>query len=76
MNLASYLYPKPAQNSCSLFDTHDPKDDKLIEAFDQIIRPQGPGAINFGTAGQTSTWHSASAFRPHGLQPSGQTYRW
>ncbi len=47
----------------SLFDTHDPKDDKLIEAFDQIIRQQGPGTINFGTAGQTSTWHSASEFR-------------
>ncbi len=47
----------------SLFDTHDPKDDKLIEAFDQIIRQQGPGTINFGTAGQASTWHSASAFR-------------
>ena len=47
----------------SLFDTHDPKDDKLIEAFDEIIRQQGPGAINFGTAGQPSAWHSASAFR-------------
>ncbi len=47
----------------SLFDSHDPKDDKLIEAFDAIIRQQGPGAINFGTAGQPSAWHSASAFR-------------
>jgi DNA polymerase V len=47
----------------SLFDHHDPKDDKLIEAFDQINRQQGPGAINFGTAGQPSVWHSASAFR-------------
>jgi len=47
----------------SLFDSHDPKDGKLIEAFDQIIRQQGPGAINFGTAGQASGWHSASAFR-------------
>ena len=47
----------------SLFDHHDPKDDKLIEAFDQINRQQGPGAINFGTAGQVSKWHSASAFR-------------
>jgi DNA polymerase V len=46
----------------SLFDSHDQKDDKLIEAFDQITRQQGPGAINFGTAGQPSTWHSASAF--------------
>ena len=47
----------------SLFDHHDPKDDKLIEAFDQINRKQGPGAINFGTAGQDAKWHSASAFR-------------
>ena len=47
----------------SLFDHHDPKDEKLIEAFDQINRQQGPGSINFGTAGQPSAWHSASAFR-------------
>ena len=47
----------------SLFDHHDPKDDKLIEAFDQINRQQGPGAINFGTAGQASDWHSASAHK-------------
>ncbi len=47
----------------SLFDTHDPKDDKLIEAFDHIIRQQGPGSINFGTAVQASPWHSASEFR-------------
>jgi DNA polymerase V len=47
----------------SLFDHHDPKDDKLIEAFDQINRQQGPGAINFGTAGQASGWHSTSAHK-------------
>ena len=47
----------------SLFDHHDPKDDKLIEAFDQINRQQGPGTINFGTAGQRSGWHSASAYQ-------------
>jgi DNA polymerase V len=47
----------------SLFDHHDPKDDKLIEAFDQINRRQGPGAINFGAAGQPSGWHSTSAHR-------------
>lgn len=47
----------------SLFDSHDPKDDKLIEAFDQINRQQGPGSINFGTAGQTSKWRSASAYQ-------------
>ena len=47
----------------SLFDHHDPKDDKLIEAFDQINSQQGAGAINFGTAGQRSGWHSASAYQ-------------
>ena len=46
-----------------LFDQHDPKDDKLIEAFDQINRLQGPGSINFGTAGQASDWHSSSAYK-------------
>ena len=49
--------------SQSLFDHADPKDDKLIEAFDQINRQQGPGSINFGTAGQTAGWRSNSAFR-------------
>jgi len=47
----------------SLFDQHDPKDDKLIEAFDQIIRQQGPGSINFGTTVQSSGWQSNSAYR-------------
>ncbi len=47
----------------SLFDDPDPKDDKLIEAFDQINRQQGPGAINFGTAGQNSVWRSHSDHR-------------
>jgi DNA polymerase V len=47
----------------SLFDQHDPKDDKLIEAFDQIIRRQGAGSINFGVTGQPSAWHSASAYQ-------------
>jgi DNA polymerase V len=47
----------------SLFDQHDPKDDKLIEAFDQIIRRQGAGSINFGATGQPSAWHSASAYQ-------------
>ncbi len=45
----------------SLFDHHDPKDDKLIEAFDQINRRQGAGSINFGVVGQPSRWHSTSA---------------
>jgi DNA polymerase V len=47
----------------SLFDQHDPRDDKLIEAFDQINRQLGPGSINFGTAGQSSGWQSNSAYR-------------
>ena len=47
----------------SLFDHPDPKDDKLMEAFDQINRQQGPGSINFGAAGQPSGWRSNSAYR-------------
>ncbi len=47
----------------SLFDHPDPKDDKLMEAFDQINRQQGPGSINFGTSGQPSGWRSNSAYR-------------
>ncbi len=47
----------------SLFDHRDPKDDKLIEAFDKIISRQGPGSINFGAKGQSTGWHSASAFQ-------------
>ncbi len=47
----------------SLFDLSDPKNDKLIEAFDQINRQQGPGSINFGTAGLSAGWRSNSAFR-------------
>jgi DNA polymerase V len=46
-----------------LFDHSDPRDERLIEAFDQINRRQGPGAINFGTAGQPAGWRSNSAFR-------------
>lgn len=47
----------------SLFDQINPKDDKLIEAFDAVILRQGPGAINFGTAGQHAGWRSNSAFQ-------------
>ena len=35
----------------SLFDTQDPRDDKLIEAFDAINDRLGPGAIQFGPRG-------------------------
>ena len=47
----------------SLFDTQDPRDDKLIEAFDAINDRLGPGAIQFGPAAQTAAWRSSSAFR-------------
>ena len=47
----------------SLFDHLDPKDDALIEAFDQINRQQGPGSINFGNAGLSSGWRSNSAYQ-------------
>ena len=55
----------------SLFDAHDPRDDKLIEAFDAINDRLGPGAIQFGPAAQTAAWRSSSAFR----SPS-YTTRW
>lgn len=45
----------------SLFDQPDPMDENLIEAFDEINRRQGPGSINFGTAGQQAGWRSNSA---------------
>jgi hypothetical protein len=50
----------------SLFDHHDPKDGKLIEAFDQINSRQGSASINFVTAGQSVGRHTASAYRSQG----------
>ena len=47
----------------ALFDTQDPRDDKLIEAFDAINDRLGPGAIQFGPAAQAAAWRSSSAFR-------------
>ena len=47
----------------SLFDRPDPKDDKLIEAFDAINERLGPGSIQFGSAAQAAGWQSTSAFR-------------
>ena len=47
----------------SLFDTQDPRDDKLIEAFDAINDRLGLGAIQFGPAVQAAAWRSSSAFR-------------
>ena len=55
----------------SLFDTQDPRDDKLIEAFGTINDRLGPGAIQFGPAAQAAAWRSSSAFR----SPS-YTTRW
>ena len=51
--------------------TQDPRDDKLIEAFDAINDRLGPGAIQFGPAAQAAAWRSSSAFR----SPS-YTTRW
>ena len=59
------------QAQVSLFDAHDPRDDKLIEAFDAINDRLGPGAIQFGPAVQAAAWRSSSAFR----SPS-YTTRW
>ena len=47
----------------SLFEQPDPRDDKLIEAFDTINDRLGPGSIRFGRAGQAAGWQSSSAFR-------------
>ena len=47
----------------SLFDHHDPKDSKLIEAFDRINSRQGSASIDFVTAGQSLGRHTASAYR-------------
>ena len=41
----------------------DPKDDKLIEAFDAINDRLGPRSIQFGHAGQAGGWQSSSARR-------------
>ena len=51
------------QAQSSLFDRHDPKDDKLIEAFDAINDRLGPGSIQFGSAAQAGGWQSSSAYR-------------
>ena len=42
------------QAQVSLFDTQDPRDDKLIEAFDAINDRLGPGSIQFGPAAQAA----------------------
>ena len=45
----------------SLFDQPDPKDDKLIEAFEAINERLEPGLIQFGCAAQAARWQSSSA---------------
>ena len=59
------------QAEVSLFDTQEPRDDKLIEAFDAINDRLGPGTIQFGPSAQAAAWRSSSAFR----SPS-YTTRW
>ena len=59
----------------SLFDTQDPRDDKLIEAFDAINDRLGPGAIQFGPAAQAAAWRSSSAFRSPNYTTVGKTSR-
>ena len=51
------------QAQVSLFDTHDPRDDRLSEAFDAINDRFGPRSIQFGPAAQAGSWQSSSAFR-------------
>ena len=51
------------QAQVTLFDAHDPRDDKLIEAFDAINDRLGQGAIQFGRMAHAPGWQSSSAFR-------------
>ena len=59
------------QAQVSLFDTQEPRDDKLIEAFDAINDRLGPGTIQFGPPAQAAAWRSSNAFRS-----SFYTTRW
>ena len=55
----------------SLFDTQDPRDDKLIEASTPSTTGWGRGRSNSAPAAQAAAWRSSSAFR----SPS-YTTRW
>ena len=56
--------PRRGRRSASFpISTQDPRDDKLIEAFDAINDRLGPGSIQFGPAAQAAAWRSSSAFR-------------
>ena len=50
----------------SLFDRHNTKDGKLIEAFDRINSRQGSASIDLVTAGHSVGRHTASAYRSQG----------
>ncbi len=47
----------------SLFDVHDPSDDRLMEAYDRIINRHGSGSLTVGHIGAGAKWRSASAYR-------------
>ena len=51
------------QVQVTLFDKHDPRDNKLIEVLDTINDRLGAGSIRFGSTAQAATWQSSSAFR-------------
>ena len=63
------------QAQVSLFDTQDPRDDKLIEAFDAINDRLGPGAIQFGPAAKLRPGDRAAPSARPSTPPVGKTSR-
>ncbi len=47
----------------SLFDTHDPRNEKPTEAFDAITDRFGLRSIQFSRVAQAGAWQTSSAFR-------------